>query len=57
MWLRVRILNSLVSSFSTTMRAEVLTPTWNHDQRVRAAALVAPAVSYLFGPGPTPVFV
>src|SRR5215469_14346438 len=26
------------------------TPTWNHDPRVKAAVLAAPAVSYLFGP-------
>jgi len=28
-----------------------LSPTWTHDQRVKAAVLAAPAVSYLFGPG------
>jgi predicted dienelactone hydrolase len=26
-------------------------PVWIHDQRVRAAVIAAPAVSYLFGPG------
>ena len=30
---------------------ETLTPAWAHDQRVRAAVVAAPAVSYLFGPG------
>lgn len=27
------------------------TPAWTHDQRVKAAVVAAPAVSYLFGPG------
>ena len=26
-------------------------PAWTHDQRVKAAVVAAPAVSYLFGPG------
>ena len=26
-------------------------PTWVHDERVKAAVVAAPAVSYLFGPG------
>jgi predicted dienelactone hydrolase len=30
---------------------ETSTPTWTHDQRMKAAVLAAPAVSYLFGPG------
>jgi predicted dienelactone hydrolase len=30
---------------------EVLTTAWTHDKRVKAAVVVAPAVSYLFGPG------
>lgn len=33
------------------LSAETLTPSWTHDQRVKAAVLAAPAVSYLFGPG------
>jgi len=27
------------------------TPAWTHDQRVKAAVIAAPAISYLFGPG------
>ena len=30
---------------------ESLIPVWTHDQRVKAAVVAAPAVSYLFGPG------
>ena len=30
---------------------ETFTPTWTHDQRVKAAVIAAPAVSYFFGPG------
>lgn len=30
---------------------ETFTPVWTHDQRVKAAVVAAPAVSYLFGPG------
>ena len=33
------------------LRPAVQTPVWSHDQRVKAAVLVAPAVSYVFGPG------
>lgn len=33
------------------LNPETLTPDWTHDQRVKAAVLAAPAVSYLFGPG------
>ena len=30
---------------------ETSSPVWTHDQRVKAAVVAAPAVSYLFGPG------
>src|SRR5215467_3494830 len=30
---------------------ETFTPAWTRDQRVKAAVIAAPAVSYLFGPG------
>ena len=33
------------------LSAEGLIPDWTHDLRVKAAVVVAPAVSYLFGPG------
>jgi predicted dienelactone hydrolase len=33
------------------LKPEALTPVWTHDQRVKAAVVAAPAVSYLFGPG------
>ena len=33
------------------LKTEALTPVWTHDQRVKAAVVAAPAVSYLFGPG------
>jgi predicted dienelactone hydrolase len=33
------------------LRPVIQTPVWIHDQRVKAAVVVAPAVSYLFGPG------
>jgi hypothetical protein len=26
-------------------------PLWNHDERIKAAVIAAPAASYLFGPG------
>ena len=34
------------------LNPETFTPTWTHDERVKAAVIAAPAVSYLFGPGP-----
>ena len=33
------------------LNPKTLTPDWTHDQRVKAAVLAAPAVSYQFGPG------
>jgi len=33
------------------LRPVTLSPVWTHDQRVKAAVVAAPAVSYLFGPG------
>jgi len=33
------------------LNPKALTPDWTHDQRVKAAVLSAPAVSYQFGPG------
>ncbi|HKV80631.1 MAG TPA: hypothetical protein VJP02_20950 [Candidatus Sulfotelmatobacter sp.] len=33
------------------LNPQAFTPTWTHDQRVKAAVIAAPAVSYLFGPG------
>jgi len=33
------------------LSSEAVTTVWTHDQRVKAAVVAAPAVSYLFGPG------
>jgi predicted dienelactone hydrolase len=33
------------------LNPEAFIPVWTHDQRVKAAVVAAPAVSYLFGPG------